>query len=129
MIKKVITIIFIFFTTLSVQAYEDCIIGSDGKLTNIQIKDNTVADVYPIITLMNEKNMLIVHPLKEGETSVCVLKDDKDIINFNVKVKKDETIIEEVEGLEILTIDEPEEPFELDKPPVLKKKAEEGKNG
>jgi len=128
-IKKVITIIFIFFTTLSVQAYEDCIIGSDGKLTNIQIKDNTVADVYPIITLMNEKNMLIVHPLKEGETSVCVLKDDKDIINFNVKVKKDETIIEEVEGLEILTIDEPEEPFELDKPPVLKKKAEEGKNG
>ena len=131
MIRKVITIFFIFLTVQTAQAYEDCIVASDGKLTNIQIKDNTKVDVYPVITLLNEKNLLMVHPLNEGETSVCVLKDDKDIINFNIKITEDETIIEEVEGLEILTLDEPEEPFELDEPPLLKKKTDlkEGKNG
>ena len=131
MIKKFLTVFFIFLTVQTAQAYEDCIIGADGKLTNIQIGDNTIVDVCPIVTVMNEKNMLMVHPLKEGETSICVLKDDKNIIDFNIKISKDETIIEEVEGLEVLTLDEPEEPLELDEPPMLKKKNDlkEGKNG
>ena len=129
MIKKVLTVFFIFFAIQSVQAYEDCIISTDGKLTNIQIKDNTMVDVCPIITIMNEKNMLMVHPLKTGETTVCVLKDDKDIIDFNIKITEDETIIEEVEGLEILTLDEPEEPLELDEPPVMKNIKGEDANG
>ena len=132
MIKNFLAIFFIFITMLSVQAYEDCIIGADGKLTNIQIKDNTMVDVCPVVTIMNEKNMLMVHPLKTGETTVCVLKDDKDIISFNIRINEDETIIEEVEGLEILTLDEPAEAFELDEPPMLKNKkdkAGEGKNG
>ena len=130
MIKKFLTAFFILCTVQTVQAYEDCIVGADGKLTNIQIKDNTIVDICPVVTIMNEKNMLMVHPLKTGETSVCVLKDDKDIIDFNIKITEDETIIEEVEGLEILTLDEPEEPFKLDEPPVLKKKdLKEGNNG
>ena len=103
----------------AVFSYEDCIIASDGKLTNIKIEDNTVVDVCPLITIMNEKNILVVHPLKIGQTKVCILKNDKEIIDFEVNVKDHETIVEEVEGLEVLTLDAPDEPIEIDEPPLL----------
>ena len=103
----------------AVFSYEDCIIASDGKLTNIKIEDNTVVDVCPLITIMNEKNILVVHPLKTGQTKVCILKNDKEIIDFEVNVKDQETIVEEVEGLEVLTLDAPDEPIEIDEPPLL----------
>ena len=107
----------------AVFSYEDCIIASDGKLTNIKIEDNTIVDVCPLITIMNEKNILVIHPLKTGQTKVCILKNDKEIIDFEVNVKDYETTVEEVEGLEILTLDAPDEPMEIDEPPLL----EEGK--
>lgn len=104
-------------------AYQDYLISNDGKLTDISIENNTIVDIYPLITVMNEKNTLIVHPLKEGSTRFCVLKNNKNIVMFNIKITKDETIIDEVEGFDILAIDRPDgvnvedERFELDEPP------------
>lgn len=105
-------------------AYQDCLITTDGKLTDISIENNTIVDVYPLITVMNEKNTLIVHPLQEGATRICVLKNKKNIVMFNIKITKNETIIDEIEGFDILQIDRPEgtneelERFELDEPPI-----------
>ncbi len=103
-------------------AYQDCLITTNGKLTDISIENNSVVDVYPLVTLMNDKNTLMVTPLKTGKTRFCVLKNDKEIVMFNIEIKNDETIIDEVKGFEILTIDKPvedgEEEFELDKPPI-----------
>ncbi len=102
-------------------AFQDCIITTKGKLSDISIEHNDIIDVYPLFTVMNEKNILFVHPLKEGSTRLCVLKNNKNIVMFNVEVKSDETIISEVEGFEIFSIDEPpelyNEEFELDLPP------------
>lgn len=122
MIKKLI-LFSILFGLQSVFAFQDCIILNDGKLTDISIENNRVIDVYPIVTIMNEKNMLVVHPLKEGQTRFSVLKNNKDIVMFNVKINENETFIEGVKGFEILAIDVPEEgdeefDFELDKPPI-----------
>ena len=102
-------------------AYQDLIITTDGRLTDISIKNNKLVDVYPLITVMNEKNTLIVHPLTVGSTRICVLKNNKNIFMFNIKITKDETIIDEVEGFDILPIDKPfkdEDKFELDKPQI-----------
>ena len=100
-------------------AYEDCVITAGGKLSDIKIERNDIIDVYPMFTIMNEKNTLIVHPLKEGSTRFCVLKNGKDIIAFSVKVEAEKTIIDEVDGFDIMQIDEPpqEWEFELDAPP------------
>lgn len=102
-------------------AYQDCLIISDGKLTDISIEHNDVIDVFPIFTIMNEKNTLLVHPLKSGATRVCVLKNGKNIQMFNVKITDDETKIDDADGFEILTLDEPPESWdfeaELDLPP------------
>ncbi len=106
---------------LPAQAFEDCVISTDGKLTDISIEKNDVIDVYPLITVMNERNTLIIHPLKEGETLFSVIKNGKDKYVFNVKITPGKTVIDPVEGFDILQIDEPPEiyDYELDLPPGL----------
>lgn len=109
---------------LPAQAFQDCVITTDGKLSDISIEHNNIIDVYPMFTIMNEKNTLFVHPLKEGKTKLCVLKNNKNIVMFNVEVKSDETIINEVDGFEVFSIDTPpemtnDEEFELDTPPTI----------
>ena len=121
MARWLISIIFIFCITLQAQAFEDYIIINDGKLTDISIEDNTIINVYPLITIMNDKNTLILTPLKVGKTRFCVLKNNKQKIMFNVEVLENKTIVEEKEGFTILSIDDPtdEYPF-LDMPPLMK---------
>lgn len=116
-----VIILLIFFTSLQAQAFEDYIITTNGKLTDISIEDNSVVDVCPLITIMNDKNTLIVTPLKEGKTRFCVLKNKKEKVMFNVEITKDKTYIDRVEGFEILALDSPEKDgFVLDEPPVFK---------
>ena len=116
MYKIVIPLIFLLSTS-TVFAFQDCIIESDGKLTDISIENNTIVDVYPIFTVMNERNTLYVHPLKEGQTRICVLKNGKQKVMFNVQITENETTIDDIEGFDILTIDEPPEEIDIDEPP------------
>lgn len=121
MLKKFLTVIFlIFFTILESQAFEDCIVFTKGKMTDIRVEDNTMLDVYPLVTIYNEKNTLVVHPLKEGNTRFCILKNNKDIVMFNVNITEFETVIDSKDGFEIYTLDKPFDEFEftLDNPPL-----------
>ena len=120
MIKKFLILVITALTTLSAQAFEDCIITTDGKLTDINIEDNTIIDVYPLVTVMNEKNTLIVHPLKQGKTRFCVLKNNKNLALFDVNVYELETEINAPEGYDVMTLDAPNDifEFELDEPPL-----------
>lgn len=119
--NKFLTIIFVLCFSLQAQAFEDYIIMTNGKLTDISIENNKIVDVYPLITIMNEKNTLMVSPLQVGKTRVCVLKNNKEKIMFHIEVEENKTTIKEVEGFEILSLDSPnEEDFILDEPPMLK---------
>ena len=60
----------------------------------------------------------MVLPLKVGKTKVSVVKNNKDKIIFNIEVLENKTIIDKVEGFEILALDIPMEGFELDEPPI-----------
>lgn len=125
----------VLFLPNPVQAYENCVIYADGKLTDISVEQNDVVDICPLFTVMNEKNTLLVRPLKEGTTRFCVLKDGKDKVMFNVRITGDSTVIDDVDGFEILTIDSPpdtededlypdlpldEPPESVDEPPKLR---------
>ncbi len=120
--KKYILILLFSILILPVFAFEDCVISTNGKLTDIKIQNNDIIDVYPLITIMNDKNTLFVHPLKAGCTKFTVLKNGKDKYLFNVKVSDNSTQIDEVKGFDILTIDCPpntyEYYFDLDEPPA-----------
>ena len=107
--------------TIPVFAFEDCVIMTDGKLTDIKIQHNDIVDVFPMITIENNKNTLFVHPLKEGQTKFTVLKNNKSKYLFNIKIVEVKTEINPVVGFEIFTVDCPPEAFEylfdLDEPP------------
>lgn len=119
MYKWLITALLLIFS-LQAYAYEDYIITTKGKLTNILIEDNTVINVYPITTVMNKKNTLMVTPLKEGKTSFSVLKNNKETVSFEVIVEKNKTTIADVKTFDILALDRPYEELLLDEPPMLK---------
>ena len=120
MIRGLVLILILLSIQSCVSALEDCIITTNAKLTNIQIKNHDIIDVFPLITVMNDRNTLIIHPLKIGETEFSVLKNGKNIELFNVKVNEDETIVNEVTGFDILQIDSPPGFYdiELDAPPI-----------
>ena len=118
MTKKFLTVLFLISTILPSFSFEDYIVFSDKKLSDISIKDNTVVDIYPLVTINNKKDILFIQPLKEGETKFCVLKNGKDIVMFDISITKNKTSISCPEGFEVLSMDIPEESFELDKPPV-----------
>ena len=131
--KKYLIIFFAILLSLPVYAFEDCLIMTNGKLNNIKIQHNDIVDVFPLITVMNDKNTLIVHPLKEGETKLSVTKNDQDRIIFSVKVTESSTVVEtDKEGFEILNIDCPPGSFmyyfDLDAPPSMYEEDEFIKN-
>ena len=109
-------------------AFEDYILMSDGKLTDIKIQHNDIIDVYPMITILNDKNTLIIHPLKEGSTKFTVVKNDKEKFLFNVDVNENNTTISSKEGFEMFSVDTPpgNDDFsdldieKLDEPPFIK---------
>ena len=121
--KKFFLIALIFLFTPQAQAFEDYIITTDGKLTQISIENNQIIDVFPLVTIMNEKNTLIVHPLKEGITAFTVKKDNQDKFMFNVRVTEDETEITPNDGFDVLPVDEPPiiMDYMVDKPPGVNK--------
>ena len=124
--KKYIIKLFTFMSLfllmpLASNAFEDYIVTTDGTLTDISIEDNTVVDVYPLITIMNKKNTLFFHPLKTGQTQVSVLKNGKEKVIFNVKITEFKTTVDNVNGFELLSLDVPPDFFELDEPPMMYK--------
>lgn len=122
--KKIFLTALIMFNILQTQAFEECIVTSDGRLTDIKIEDNTVINVHPLITIMNDRNTLFVKPLKVGTTSFSVLKNGKNICKFDVQITEDKTVVSEAKGFVINTLDLPPSVFDfkLDLPPILKKK-------
>ena len=94
--NKWLTILLILFLSLPAYAFEDYIIMTKGKLTDISIEDNSIVDVCPLITIMNDKNTLMVSPLKIGKTRFCVLKNNKEKVMFSIEVTESKTYISDV---------------------------------
>ena len=126
MLKKFIYTVLIFGIALQANALEDCIISAKGQLFDIRIENHDIIDVYPLVTISNKKNTLIVHPLKTGMTAFTVMKNGKTKHLFVVNVKEDSTIIKGDEEFSIMTLDAPpvNTSFDLDLPPLTPKNME-----
>ena len=104
-------------------AFEDVVISSTSKLSDIKIEYNDVINVYPLITLTNDKKILMIEPLKEGHSRFIVTKDKKEQAIFSVKVEAERTIVNAPDNFEVLPLDIPAEiyeyEFDLDEPPEI----------
>lgn len=121
--KKLLLLSFLFMFILPAYSYEDIIISSPDKITDIKIEYNDIIDVYPLITLTNDKKILFVEPLKKGSSRFIVTKDKNSQAVFSVKVETDNTKVEGPEEFEIFALDIPPEAyvyeFDIDEPPEV----------
>lgn len=106
--------------TIPVFAFEDCVITSDTKITKIEVQDKNIVEISPLVTVMNERNTILVHPLKEGETTFKLFKNNNEKVVFNIKINNNQTIIEDKDGYEAFVLDNPPEMFDIDLPPNTK---------
>lgn len=128
--KKWLFILTLIFSNLQTYAFEDYVISSNGKLSDIKIQDDTIVEIKPLVTIMNEKNILLIQPLKTGVTTFTVKRNSNENFIFHIKVEEEKTMISEVQGFKILSIDLPPTkdfeldlpPINIDNPPVLRKK-------
>ncbi len=102
-IKYLLMFLLLMFA-LDCKAYEEYLLTTTDKLTDIKVEDKQIVDVYPIVTIMNNKNNLIIHPNKVGETKFSVVKNSEKY-EFNVKITEDDIQIESKEGFTIISID------------------------
>lgn len=121
--KKIILIFLIFLTALQAQAFEDFVLSTDGKISNIKIEDNSIVNINPLTTILNEKNTLFIIPQKLGETSFSLQKNNE-TFKFSIKIDEEKTTISEIDGFEIVSLDT--HPIildcEIDAPPVFRQK-------
>ena len=52
MIKKLL-IPLIFAIPLQTQAFEEYVVSTNGKLTNIKIENDKIINIFPLVTIMN----------------------------------------------------------------------------
>ena len=120
--KSFLTIALILVSTLQTQAFEEYILSTEGRLSKINVENEEILKIQPIITIDNSKNTLFITPLKEGETKFSVVKNSLEKITFDVKIDEKKANFSQVEGFYIVAFDAPPVILDcnLDEPPMIK---------
>lgn len=68
----------------------DYLISTDKNITSSFVSDNSIVTLSPFFNIFNEKNVLLLHPRKEGKTKFSIFIGNDDNI-FDVTVKPNST--------------------------------------
>ena len=122
MTRSFLTIALILVSTLQTQAFEEYILSTESRLSKINVENNEILNIQPLITIDNSKNTLFITPLKEGETKFSFVKDGLEKITFDVKIDEEKVSFSQVEGFDIVAFDAPPIILDcnLDEPPKVK---------
>ena len=95
------------------------IAGEKVSINDIEII-NIFNDGTEEIAEVNADDIKISPAIIGAGTTSITIKYKRTSKTFNIEVTEDKTIIDEVNGFEILTLDIPEEDFSIDLPPGIK---------
>ena len=118
----------ILIQPLQTFAFEDCVITTSEKVSEIKVEDDSILNARPLVTIENKKNIIFINPLSVGETKIYITRDNNQKATLEVKITETETIISQEDDFEIISLDMPPEVLEIDLPPIKTKETEE-KNG
>lgn len=111
--KKLLLALIIFITPVKAYALQDYLIFSDKPVKSVSVEDKSILRVFPVQTIDNSKQTIILKPIKEGKTSVTIKTFESQSV-LKVKVKKDETLIKDCEGFDFMPADIPSENLMID---------------
>ena len=112
---------------VSVKLGSDYLIMSDKCIKNTLLSNPEILTLSPFFTIFNEKNVILIHPLKQGSSDLTVLFD-KNYESFKIQVEPKTSKIPnqtiKIGDLEIVLLDSlpQNEDFEIDKPPTIEDK-------
>ena len=108
MLKKIISLLIVISFVAPCHAYENYMLMTDKKVTNIKVSNENVITVKPIVSLKCEGNSMMVIPRNIGCSNLYFCKGKKRI-KLWVKVKENKTCIKKVNGVKAVPMDLPPE--------------------
>lgn len=116
--KKLLLALIIFITPVKAYALQDYLIFSDKPVKGVSVEDKSILRVFPVQTIDNSKQTIILKPIKEGKTNVIIKTNVSENV-LKVKIKKDETLIKDCNGFDFMPADIPSEYLMIDGVEIL----------
>lgn len=99
---------------------------SEKLVKNTLVSEPQILTLSPFFTIFNEKNVILLHPLKIGSSDITIFSE-KEYYNFKVQVKpKGSGISSQIiknKDFEVVPLDSLplNDKFDIDTPPEVKK--------
>lgn len=115
--KKAFITLLIMLSASQVFAFQDYVILTDKPVKFVYSADRNIATIKPLYTIGNERNILILHCVGLGKTSINVnFGDSKEVLK--IKVSENETKISPKKGFVYQAVDEPPYALDILEPPI-----------
>lgn len=131
-LKKILLTLIIFLSAtccfgaevLTVNLGQDYLITTEQKVDVFEVSNPEILSLSPFFTIFNEKNVLLLHPIKLGKTKFSIVLDTgSTTFEINVVPKSDKTPTHlKLGAFDVMLLDSPPvlEEFEIDIPPQSK---------
>lgn len=87
---------------------QDYLLLSDDKINLTKVDNPEILTLSPFFTIFNEKNVILLHPIKEGKTNIKLFFETHDIeISISVIKNKIKNNSLKIDNLEIIELDGP----------------------
>ncbi len=97
-------------------AFDNYLLHTDKPVVKIISSDSSIITANVLVTVMNEKDTVIITPKQVGKAVLTFCFKDETIV-IPVKVKKMRTIFKKNPKLNFIKIDTPPQLFQIDLPP------------
>lgn len=110
---------------INIKLGNDYLIMTEKVVQTFNVSNPDIATLSPFFTLFNEKNSLLLHPQKAGETDATIFLNDGSA-NFSINVSDKKSTLDDkpirMGDFEIMLLDAPPsiQDFDLDVPPMPK---------
>ena len=108
MLKKIMSLLIISSFLAPCHAYENYMLMTDKKVTNIKVSNEDVITVKPIVSLNCDGNSMMIIPRSVGRSNLSFCKGKKRI-KLWVIVKANKTCIKKVNGVKVVPMGLPPE--------------------
>lgn len=99
-----------------VMAYDNYIVHTAKPVMKVVSSDRDIVTANVLVTVMNEKDTILISPKGEGK-AILIFEFKDETITVPVRVNKKKAVFKKNTGLEFVKLDPPPELFQIDLPP------------
>lgn len=97
-------------------AFDDYVVHTTKPVNKVVSSDRNIVTANVLVTIMNEKDTILISPKGEGK-AILIFEFSDETITVPVTVKKNRAVFKKNTGLEFVKLDPPPQLFQIDLPP------------